>query len=51
MRAACADAIKLVLRSFYTGIGIHKLQDDGTLGPERLVAGLPKDAKINLVSW
>lgn len=49
--AACADAIKLVFRSFYTGISIHKLLDEGTLGPGRSVAGLPDDAKINFVSW
>ena len=50
-RAACADAIKLVFRSFYTGIRIRKLLDEGTLGSERPVNGLPEDAKINFVSW
>jgi hypothetical protein len=49
--AACADAIKLVFRSFYTGMSIRKLLDEGVLGPERSVQGLPEDAKINLVSW
>ncbi|KAH9318847.1 hypothetical protein KI387_020616, partial [Taxus chinensis] len=37
--------------SFYTGIGIHKLMDDDTLGPEIEVSGLPEGAKINFVSW
>lgn len=37
--------------SFYTGIGIHKLLDDGTLGPEIEVHGFPEGAKINFVSW
>ncbi|KAF7119344.1 hypothetical protein RHSIM_Rhsim13G0005000 [Rhododendron simsii] len=37
--------------SFYTGIGIHRLLDDGTLGPETEVHGLPDGAKINFVTW
>ncbi|GFS33475.1 prolyl oligopeptidase family protein [Actinidia rufa] len=37
--------------SFYTGIGIHQLLDDGTLGPEKEVHGLPDGAKINFVTW
>ncbi|KAG0615601.1 hypothetical protein M758_5G054700 [Ceratodon purpureus] len=37
--------------SFYTGISIHKLLDEGILGPARSIAGLPEDAKINSVSW
>lgn len=37
--------------SFYTGIGIHQLRSDGTLGPEKEVHGLPDGAKINFVSW
>ncbi|KAK6937287.1 Peptidase S9, prolyl oligopeptidase, catalytic domain, partial [Dillenia turbinata] len=37
--------------SFYTGIGIHHLMEDGTLGPEKEVHGLPDGAKINFVSW
>lgn len=37
--------------SFYTGIGIHKLMDDDTLGPEVEVFGFPDGAKINFVSW
>ncbi|XP_020265546.1 probable glutamyl endopeptidase, chloroplastic [Asparagus officinalis] len=37
--------------SFYTGIGIHSLSDDGTLGPETEVHGFPDGAKINFVSW
>lgn len=37
--------------SFYTGIGIHQLMSDGTLGPEKAVHGLPDGAKINFVSW
>ncbi|XP_057483833.1 probable glutamyl endopeptidase, chloroplastic isoform X5 [Actinidia eriantha] len=39
------------MRSFYTGIGIHQLLDDGTLGPEKEVHGLPDGAKINFVTW
>ncbi|XP_074581756.1 putative glutamyl endopeptidase, chloroplastic isoform X1 [Curcuma longa] len=37
--------------SFYTGIGIHLLTDDGKLGPEKEVHGFPDGAKINFVSW
>ncbi|GAB2301826.1 hypothetical protein Dimus_035852 [Dionaea muscipula] len=37
--------------SYYTGIGIHQLMDDGTIGPEKEVHGLPDGAKINFVSW
>nr|XP_010938262.1 LOW QUALITY PROTEIN: probable glutamyl endopeptidase, chloroplastic [Elaeis guineensis] len=37
--------------SFYTGIGIHELMDDGKLGPEKEVQGFPDGAKINFVSW
>ncbi|XP_010679382.2 probable glutamyl endopeptidase, chloroplastic [Beta vulgaris subsp. vulgaris] len=37
--------------SFYTGIGIHQLTSDGTLGPEKEVLGLPAGARINFVSW
>lgn len=37
--------------SFYTGIGIHSLLDDGKLGPEKEVHGFPDGAKINFVSW
>lgn len=37
--------------SFYTGIGIHQLMHDGTLGPEQEVHGFPDGAKINFVSW
>ncbi|CAL1398697.1 unnamed protein product [Linum trigynum] len=37
--------------SFYTGIGIHQLMPDGSLGPEREVCGLPEGAKINFVTW
>lgn len=37
--------------SFYTGIGIHRLMDDGTLGPETEIHGLPDGAKINFVTW
>ncbi|KAK4751102.1 hypothetical protein SAY87_004584 [Trapa incisa] len=37
--------------SFYTGIGIHQLQTDGKLGPEREVRGFPDGAKINFVTW
>ncbi|XAR58375.1 Acylaminoacyl-peptidase [Bertholletia excelsa] len=37
--------------SFYTGIGIHQLMPDGTLGPEKEVHGLPDGAKINFVTW
>ncbi|KAF7804921.1 putative glutamyl endopeptidase, chloroplastic isoform X1 [Senna tora] len=37
--------------SFYTGIGIHRILSDGTLGPEIEVHGFPDGAKINFVSW
>lgn len=37
--------------SFYTGIGIHQILPDGTLGPEIEVHGFPNGAKINFVSW
>ncbi|XP_048336663.2 probable glutamyl endopeptidase, chloroplastic isoform X1 [Ziziphus jujuba] len=37
--------------SFYTGIGIHQLKPDGTLGPEKEVHGFPEGAKINFVTW
>ncbi|XP_027924709.1 probable glutamyl endopeptidase, chloroplastic isoform X1 [Vigna unguiculata] len=37
--------------SFYTGIGIHQILPDGTLGPEIEVHGFPDGAKINFVSW
>ncbi|WVZ56696.1 hypothetical protein U9M48_007190 [Paspalum notatum var. saurae] len=37
--------------SFYTGIGIHKLLDNGTLGPEKEVHGYPVGARINFVTW
>ncbi|XP_068663137.1 probable glutamyl endopeptidase, chloroplastic isoform X2 [Aristolochia californica] len=36
--------------SFYTGIVIHSLTDNGTLGPEKKIHGLPDGAKINFVS-
>jgi hypothetical protein len=45
------NLIYLICRSSYTGIGIHKLMDDGTLGPEKLVYGYPEGAKINFVTW
>ncbi|XP_022770825.1 probable glutamyl endopeptidase, chloroplastic isoform X2 [Durio zibethinus] len=37
--------------SFYTGIGIHQLMPDGSLGPEKEVRGFPDGAKINVVTW
>ncbi|KAK4273274.1 hypothetical protein QN277_021710 [Acacia crassicarpa] len=37
--------------SFYTGIGIHQILPDNTLGPELGVHGFPDGAKINFVSW
>ncbi|KAL0371544.1 UNVERIFIED_CONTAM: putative glutamyl endopeptidase, chloroplastic [Sesamum angustifolium] len=37
--------------SYYTGIGIYQLMDDGTLGPEKELSGLPSGAKINFVTW
>uniref|UniRef100_A0A251UX90 Probable glutamyl endopeptidase, chloroplastic n=2 Tax=Helianthus annuus TaxID=4232 RepID=A0A251UX90_HELAN len=37
--------------SFYTGIGIHDLKDDGTLGPEKSIHGFPEGSKINFVTW
>ncbi|KAL8191976.1 hypothetical protein R6Q57_028097 [Mikania cordata] len=37
--------------SSYTGIGIHDLKDDATLGPEKLIHGFPEGSKINFVTW
>lgn len=37
--------------SFYTGITIHSLSDDGKLGPAKEVHGFPDGSKINFVSW
>ncbi|MCO5583063.1 hypothetical protein L7F22_036970 [Adiantum nelumboides] len=37
--------------SFYTGISIHSILEDGSLGEEKEVIGLPESAKINFVSW
>ncbi|XP_073158442.1 probable glutamyl endopeptidase, chloroplastic isoform X2 [Henckelia pumila] len=37
--------------SFYTGIGIHQIMDDGTLGPEKEIYGFPSGAKLNFVTW
>ncbi|KAJ1292512.1 hypothetical protein BS78_02G397100 [Paspalum vaginatum] len=37
--------------SFYTGIKIHFLMDDGSLGPEKVVNGYNDNAKINFVGW
>ncbi|KAL8236187.1 hypothetical protein R6Q59_017268 [Mikania micrantha] len=37
--------------SSYTGIGIHDLKDDATLGPEKLIHGFPEGSKINFVNW
>ncbi|GLT71893.1 hypothetical protein SLA2020_438780 [Shorea laevis] len=36
---------------FYTGIGIHQLRPDGTLGPEKELHGYPGGAKINFFTW
>lgn len=35
--------------SFYTGIGIHQIMDDGTLGPEKERYGFPCGAKLILL--
>ncbi|KAM3323666.1 putative glutamyl endopeptidase, chloroplastic isoform X1 [Capsicum chacoense] len=37
--------------SSYTGIGIHQLMEDGSLGPEKVIQDLPEGAKINFVTW
>ncbi|GAV83615.1 Peptidase_S9 domain-containing protein [Cephalotus follicularis] len=37
--------------SFYTGIGIHQLLPDGTLGPEIEIHGFPYGSKINFLTW
>ncbi|KAL6896654.1 hypothetical protein ACP4OV_007226 [Aristida adscensionis] len=37
--------------SFYSGISIHSLMDDGTLGPGKVVNGYDANAKINFVGW
>lgn len=39
------------VRSFNTGIAIHQLMEDGSLGPEKEILDLPEDAKINFVTW
>ncbi|KAH9750557.1 putative glutamyl endopeptidase [Citrus sinensis] len=36
---------------FYTGLGIHLILPDDSLGPEKAVHGLPDGAKINFVTW
>uniref|UniRef100_A0A7N0TSZ7 Uncharacterized protein n=1 Tax=Kalanchoe fedtschenkoi TaxID=63787 RepID=A0A7N0TSZ7_KALFE len=35
----------------YSGIGIHQLMPDGSLGPETNIHGFPDDAAINFVGW
>ncbi|XP_045796886.1 probable glutamyl endopeptidase, chloroplastic [Trifolium pratense] len=37
--------------SFYTGLGIHQILPDGTLGPEVEIHGLPEGAKIHFITW
>ncbi|KAI4329802.1 hypothetical protein MLD38_028147 [Melastoma candidum] len=37
--------------SFYTGIAIHQLLPNDTLGPETEVHGFPEGAKLNFVTW
>ncbi|KAL2345477.1 hypothetical protein Fmac_006762 [Flemingia macrophylla] len=37
--------------AFYTGIAIHNILPDDTLGPEIEVHGFPVGTKINFVSW
>ncbi|WVZ67155.1 hypothetical protein U9M48_016275 [Paspalum notatum var. saurae] len=37
--------------SFYTGISIHLLMGDGSLGTEKVVNGYNDNAKINFVGW
>ncbi|XP_021904266.1 probable glutamyl endopeptidase, chloroplastic isoform X1 [Carica papaya] len=37
--------------SFYTGIGVHQLMPDGTLGAEKEIQGIPNGGKINFVTW
>ncbi|WJX85158.1 hypothetical protein P8452_67656 [Trifolium repens] len=37
--------------SFYTGLGIHQILPDDTLGPEVDIHGLPEGAKIHFVTW
>ncbi|KAF0907627.1 hypothetical protein E2562_018420 [Oryza meyeriana var. granulata] len=37
--------------SFYTGITVHMLMDNGTLGPAKEVHGYADGAKINFVTW
>lgn len=36
---------------FYTGIGIHQIMDDGTMGPEKEIYGIPCGAKLNFFTW
>ncbi|GJP45983.1 hypothetical protein CLOM_g5611, partial [Closterium sp. NIES-68] len=37
--------------SFYTGVTIHQVNDDDTLGDSVEVSGLPPGSKINFLSW
>jgi hypothetical protein len=37
--------------SFYTGLGIHQILPNDTLGPEVDIHGLPEGAKIHFVIW
>ncbi|CAI5496228.1 unnamed protein product [Closterium sp. Naga37s-1] len=37
--------------SFYTGVTIHRVNDDDTLGDAVDITGLPPNSKINFLSW
>ncbi|KAL6525908.1 hypothetical protein OROMI_030303 [Orobanche minor] len=37
--------------SYSTGIGVHRIMEDGSLGPEKEISGLPGGAKINFITW
>ncbi|CAI7893350.1 unnamed protein product [Closterium sp. NIES-53] len=37
--------------SFYTGVTIHRVNDDDTLGDSVDITGLPPASKINFLSW
>lgn len=45
------NVVTFIFRSYYTGIGVHRIMDDSTLGPEKEIHGLPSGAKINFITW
>ncbi|CAI5483686.1 unnamed protein product [Closterium sp. Yama58-4] len=45
------SARSLCTRSFYTGVTIHRVNGDDTLGDAVDITGLPPHSKINFLSW